>query len=145
MNRLLHRVFFLSFAISATIFSGCSKDDSTSMDPVDDPGLTNGTVLSMGVFSGSRNYQVSGSAKVLDQDGKKILRLEDFSSSNGPDLKVYLSTDVNASQFISLGRLRSTSGNQNYDISGMPDLSQYPFALIWCEQFGVLFGSANLK
>lgn len=145
MSRVLNSAIFLSFAVFTVTLSACSKDDSTSMEPADDPGLTGGSILAQGVFSGSRNYQVSGSAKLVDQGGKKILRLEDFSSSSGPDLKVYLATDVNASQFISLGRLKSISGNQNYDISGMPNLGQYPFALIWCEQFGALFGSANLK
>jgi hypothetical protein len=115
------------------------------MDTTDDPVPGNGTVILQGNFSGNRNYTVSGSARVIDQAGKKILRLENFSSSNGPDLKVYLATDASASRFINLGNLKATSGNQNYDITGMPDFNQYPLAMIWCEQFGALFGAATLK
>jgi hypothetical protein len=127
------------------LLTACSKDDGeTSEMVVNDPTVT-GTVLSMGTFTGSGSYRVSGSAKLLDQAGKKVLRLENLSSSNGPDLKVYLASDAAASRFIDLGRLKSISGNQNYDITGNPDLSQYPFALIWCKQFGALFGSAPLK
>jgi hypothetical protein len=138
-------MFFGVGVLGILVLASCSKDDGSSMTALDDPDFTGGMILAQGSFSGNRNYQVSGSAKVLEQGGKKVLRLEDFASSNGPDLKVYLSRDINASQFIDLGRLRSVSGNQNYDISGMPDLDQFPFALIWCEQFGALFGSANLK
>jgi len=115
------------------------------MDTPDEPVPDNGMVILQGNFSGNRNYSVSGTARIIDQAGKKILRFENFSTSNGPDLKVYLASDAGASRFINLGNLKSTSGNQNYDITGMPDFSQYPLAMIWCEQFGALFGSATLK
>ncbi len=145
MKKVRARIMLLAGLWSFLALAACSKDDGSSMTPSDDPDFSAGMILAQGNFSGNRNYQVGGSAKLVEQGGKKVLRLEGFTSSSGPDLKVYLSRDQNASQFISLGKLKSLSGNQNYDISGMPDLAQFPFALIWCEQFGALFGSANLK
>ncbi len=115
------------------------------MEGLNDPGIPTGTVLAQGVFSGTSSYKVTGSVKFIEANGVKTLRFENFVSSNGPDLKVYLAKDINAVNFISLGVLKSTSGNQNYNVSGMPDISQYRYALIWCQQFGVLFGSAQLK
>ena len=144
MKNILAVALFFCGTFFLLLLSSCSKNDETSEMPAIDPTVT-GTVLSMGTFSGSRNYSVSGSAKLLDQSGKKVLRLENLASSNGPDLKVYLASDITASKFIDLGKLRSVSGNQNYDITGSPNLAEYPFALIWCKQFGVLFGSAPLK
>jgi hypothetical protein len=97
----------------------------------------------VGVGDGVHNAQ--GSAKVLAVDGKNILRLENFGSTNGPDLYVYLATDKNASDFVDLGRLKANTGNQNYDIPQDTDLSRYDTVLIWCKAFSVLFGSAQLS
>jgi len=79
------------------------------------------------------------------ENGSNVLRLENFKSTNGPDLYVYLSTDDNASEFINLGKLKANKGNQNYEIPDNVDLSKYNKVLIWCKTFGVLFGSADLS
>jgi hypothetical protein len=73
-----------------------------------------------------------------------MLKLENFSTSNGPDLKVYLSTAASPSDYISLGDLKSTNGNQVYVITGSPDFSAYRFVLIHCERYNHLYGSAEL-
>ena len=79
------------------------------------------------------------------ENGNNVLRLENFKSTNGPDLYVYLSTDKGASEYVDLGKLKGSSGNQNYDIPGDVDLDKYNNVLIWCKAFGVLFGSAELS
>ena len=79
------------------------------------------------------------------EDGSNVLRLENFESTNGPDLYVYLSTDDRASEFINLGELKANKGNQNYEIPTNADLEKYNKVLIWCKAFGVLFGSAELS
>lgn len=98
----------------------------------------------VGVNDGIHNAE--GQAKVIRlSDGSNFLRLEDFRSTNGPDLYVYLSTDKSASDIVNLGRLKGNVGDQNYEIPGGIDLSKYDTALIWCRAFSVLFGSAELK
>ena len=129
----------------AVLLISCSKDDNTNTATVNDPAVTTGTVLVQGSLIGNMNYTVSGTAQVIEDNGSRSVRLENFSSSNGPDLKVYLSKDANASSFINLGNLKSTNGNQNYAITGTVTISEYKYVLIWCQQFGVLFGSAQLK
>ena len=126
------------------LMTSCSKD-KTSTTIINDPGVTTGTILAQGSLSGNMSYKVSGTAKLIEDNGVKSVRLENFSSSNGPDLKVYLSKDANASVFINLGNLKSVSGNQNYAITGMVNATEYKYILIWCQQFGVLFGSAQLN
>ena len=81
----------------------------------------------------------------LDGSGQTILRLENFKSTNGPNVHLYLATDKVASNFIDLGRLKANNGNQNYNIPVGTDLAKYNMALIWCKDFSVLFGSAQLK
>ena len=98
----------------------------------------------VGVNDGIHNAE--GFARVLPLDeGSQILRLENFKTTNGPDLYVYLSTDENASDFVNLGRLKANNGNQNYEIPDDVDLEKYDQVLIWCKSFSVLFGSAELN
>lgn len=99
-----------------------------------------------GSFIDADNFhKVSGSAKVISQDGVNYLRLEDFESTNGPDLYVYVSKDLDAEEYISLGRLKGNVGNQNYELSEEINFEEYDKVLIWCKAFGVLFGSADLE
>lgn len=98
----------------------------------------------IGVNDGIHNAE--GSAYTIPlEDGSSVLRLEDFRSTNGPGLYVYLSTDIRATDYLSLGKLKANQGNQNYVIPDGTDLNHYDKVLIWCEPFGVLFGSAELS
>ncbi len=100
-----------------------------------------------GIFVGVNDgvHNAEGQSKVIFlDDGREILRLEDFKSTNGPDLYVYLSTDIDATDIINLGKLKANIGNQNYDIPEGTDLEKYNKVLIWCKSFSVLFGSSEL-
>ena len=98
----------------------------------------------MGVNDGIHNAE--GYVKILTLlDGSQILRLEDFRTTNGPDIHLYLSTDKQASNFIDLGRLKANNGDQNYQIPIDTDFNKYKYVLIWCQPFSVLFGSAQLS
>ena len=79
------------------------------------------------------------------EDESSILNLEDFKTTNGPDLYVYLATDDRATEFVDLGKLKTSNGNQDYEIPENVDLSKYDKILIWCKAFSVLFGSAELS
>ena len=84
-------------------------------------------------------------------DGRRFLRFEDLSTSNGPDLRVYLS-EIPASddwyaygeRFVDLGALKGNRGDQNYVLPDGLDLSEYKSAVIWCRRFTVGFGVAGL-
>jgi Electron transfer DM13 len=98
------------------------------------------------IGAGDGFHNAEGSAKVIPLgDGNTILRLENFKSTNGPNVHLYLATDKSASNFIDLGKLKANNGNQNYNIPHGTDLAKYSMALIWCKDFSVLFGSAQLK
>jgi|SRR5688572_1849910 len=135
---------FLLFTI--LISFSCSEDENnTPTAPINDtfdPGQA--TLVKAGILMGV-GHSVNGTVKIYDDAGKKVVALDPFSSQNGPDLKVYLSTDQNASQYINLGPLKSTTGKQSYEITGMPNLEEYKFVLVWCQEFSVLFGKAELQ
>ncbi|MBI1662424.1 MAG: DM13 domain-containing protein [Nitrosopumilus sp.] len=106
------------------------------------------SVIYSGTFIGVGDgiHDAQGDAYTIPlEDGSNILRLENFKSTNGPDLYVYLATDDNASEFLNLGELKANKGNQNYEIPDDADLTKYNKVLIWCKAFSVLFGSAELS
>jgi len=91
-------------------------------------------------------HKTQGTATIITlDDGSSVLRLEDFKTTNGPDLYVYLATDDRASEFVELGTLKANNGNQNYEIPDGIDFSKYDKVLIWCKAFSVLFGNAELN
>ncbi|MEK6909223.1 MAG: DM13 domain-containing protein [Nanoarchaeota archaeon] len=90
-------------------------------------------------------HDVSGRVAVYDDNGRKILRFENLETVNGPDLFIYLATDVNSDDFVNLGKIKATKGNVNYEILNDVDLEKYDTVLIWCDAFNVLFSYAELK
>ena len=99
-----------------------------------------------GQFVDADNFhKTSGTAKIIIVDDKKFLSLENFETTNGPDLYVYLSTDKSSEDYANLGKLKGNVGNQNYEISDDIDLENYDTVVIWCRAFSVLFGSAELQ
>lgn len=83
-------------------------------------------------------------------DGRRVLRLQDLDTSNGPDLKVYLSERPHTSGefgtgFVSLGTLKGNKGSSNYAVPRETDLGKYQSVVIWCKRFSVPFGAAPLR
>ena len=123
----------------------CTKDNVTpTVTAVDTFDTTKATLLKEGELMGI-GHTASGHVGVYDNNGTKVIVLDPYNSQNGPDLKVYLSKDVNASDYIKLGKLKSTTGKQSYTVPGTPNLADYHYVHIWCEQFTVVFGRAELK
>jgi len=123
------------------ILFSCGK---TSTQTLDEMITTGGKLEWSGSFRGYGSQKVSGQAKIYLVDKDYMLKLENFSTSNGPDLKVYLSKAASPSGYISLGDLKSTNGNQVYQIAGSPDFSEHRFVLIHCERYNHLYGSVEL-
>jgi hypothetical protein len=102
----------------------------------------------------SLEHDTRGRALVVETaDGRRFLRFEDFETSDGPDLVVYLSSKAPAGSddwygydqdFVDLGELKGNLGNQNYEISEGVDLDRYSTAVVWCRRFEVGFAAAEL-
>lgn len=126
------------------IIVGCKREENTPVEPLMERVDSLAVVNVKGKFMGIGGETVSGSAKIITNDGKHSLVLDDFKTNNGPDLHVYLSKESTPKDFIDLGLLKSVSGTQVYPITGMPDFTKYKYALIHCQQYNHLFGSALL-
>jgi Electron transfer DM13 len=103
----------------------------------------------------SRAHPTSGRASIYEApDGKRDLRLTNFTTSNGPDVHVVLAQSADESlkqDFIKgelngleLGLLKANQGDQNYDLPDSADLSTYDAVVIYCERFHAVFGVAKL-
>lgn len=102
----------------------------------------------------SLEHETTGRAVVLETaDGSRFLRFEDFETSNGPDLLVYLSSKTPAGtddwygydqDFVDLGVLKGNVGSQNYKLPADVDLDRYSTAVVWCRRFEVGFAAATL-
>lgn len=93
---------------------------------------------------GTAGHPASGTARIVTVGGKSYLRYENFKTINGPDIFVYLAKDLEAKEFVNLGKVKATEGNVNYEIPANINPADYPYAIIWCRAFGVLFNSAKV-
>ncbi|GAA3874291.1 DM13 domain-containing protein [Streptomyces lacrimifluminis] len=103
----------------------------------------------------SHEHATSGTVKLVRlADGSHVVRLENLDTSNGPDLRVWL-TDAPVKEgragwhlfddgkYVSLGKLKGNRGSQNYALPRDVDPSSYSSVSIWCDRFDVSFGAAQ--
>ena len=104
----------------------------------------------------SHEHASSGTVKILEfSDGSRILRFEGLDTSDGPDLRVWL-TDAPVIEgtagwyvfddgaHLDLGALKGNKGDQNYEIPAGANLAGYSSVSIWCARFAVSFAAAEL-
>lgn len=122
-----------------------------------DPGRAGQTPVNRLLATGrfvSHEHDTTGTVQLVQlADQRRQLVLLDLSTSNGPDLRVWL-TDRNVTasgshvfddgRYLELGRLKGNRGNQVYDVPAGVDLSSYRSVTIWCKRFSVSFGAAEL-
>jgi hypothetical protein len=97
-------------------------------------------------------HQTKGTAHLLQlADGRFIVRLVGLDTSNGPDLRVYLSRHAAdrglngyGDSYVDLGALKGNRGDQNYRVPSGMDITQFHSVVIWCRRFTVGFGVAPL-
>lgn len=128
--------------------------DKAMDDPMPAEAATDSPVaVAQGQFKDADSFhQGSGSATIYQlPDGSHVLRFEDFTATNGPDLHVILTShpaptshaDI-MDNYIDLGSLKGNIGNQNYDIPADIDVSQFQSVVIYCMPFHVVFATATL-
>ena len=137
-------LFVLFFSIPALI-TACTKDSTSTLPLNDRVDTATSTSRFMGSFVNGPYGNVSGMAGIYSGSNGLVLSLENLSSSNGPDLHVYLSREILPATFIDLGKLQSIAGNQVYSIPGNPDFNVYRYVLIHCQRYNHLFGSAQIN
>lgn len=126
---------------------------TTTIDETLPPGAQ---TTCLGQFT-SHIHRTTGTARLVTLiDGLQILRMENLQTTQGPQLRVWL-TDARVvnrgnrfpgfgrSQHIDLGPLRANRGNSNYAVPGDADIAGVRSVMLWCNRFGVSFGAAQLR
>lgn len=121
-------------------------DDTTKMD-------TSVVKVKSGSFRDADSFHKgSGTATIYRSgDGRNLLRLEDFSVTNGPELHVLLVPNPDpqgrddVEGYIGLGKLKGNMGNQNYFLPDGEDGSGFGSVVIYCRPFHVVFSVATLN
>jgi hypothetical protein len=113
-------------------------------------------VVSQGEFT-SQEHDTTGTVRLLRlPDESLVVRIEDLDTSDGPDLKVWL-TDAPVSpgvanagvfddgRWVDLGSLKGNRGSANYPVPPDTDVAGLNSVSIWCDRFNVSFGAADLS
>jgi pentapeptide MXKDX repeat protein len=133
------------------------QDDMKHEKMQDDKMMHDGKAktLETGKFHG-KVHATSGRATLYQEaDGKLVLRLTNFKTSNGPDVHVILVATKDAmddanflkdnTEKVELGKLKGNEGDQNYEIPAETDLTKFRTVSIYCERFNANFGAAPLE
>lgn len=137
--------------VEANMAEAAEAKSETSEDmPATEPDLVE---VDSGQFVGADDFhQGSGQATIYRlPEGGRVLRLDEFMVTNGPDLHVLLvphpdpQTSVDVEGYLDLGSLKGNIGNQNYEIPADANLTQYGSVVIYCVPFHVIFATATLS
>jgi hypothetical protein len=132
---------FVIAALLMTLLS-CKKEETPVV--ITTPVSSELTTIYQGAFAASA-HPTSGTVKLSkDAAGKKYLVFTGFKTDAGPDLRVYLAEDLKATNFVEITN-KVVDGTYQLDVASTIDTEKKRKVLIWCRQFSVLFGSADLK
>ena len=142
MKNLVLIILFWPF-----LFASCKKDApmATTVNTTKVVPVAEQKEISKGTFKNGA-HPTSGNVTIGESktDAKKrFLNFTMFNTDKGPDLYVYLAEDLKAGNFVSLGKLTIMTDFQ-LEVPEGTDITKKKHVLIWCQQFGVLFGSADL-
>ncbi len=134
-------LLFVNEAVSESFPTTASAQTSSAPQPIVE-----------GRFHGVA-HETKGKAAIFQLgEGKRVLRLTEFETSNGPDVRVFLVAAPDASDndtvknagYVEVEKLKGNMGDQNYDVPAGTDLNKYRAVTIWCNRFSVNFATAPL-
>lgn len=103
----MKKIFALLILLS--LFA-CEEQGSLTKDGFNVVTLNQNAILKYnGTFYATSGISVAGKVKIYLENNQYKLKLEDFSVSDGPDLKVYLSKAATPNDFVSIGNLTSAT------------------------------------
>jgi len=143
---MLNRLLAVAVPALVMLVSACQTPLTTAIAP------------RQGAFI-SAEHPTAGMAKLFNNpEGKVVLQFDSsFRTDAGPDLFVVLHRAPNVVEvtqpptyalkegdYVIIAPLKSTTGEQSYDILSNINLGDYQSVAIWCRQFNATFGAAPL-
>lgn len=173
MIKLSQLILLLLVLTSSIAISSCTQDEEKTVfediedskrradsianlekneDSIDEGGDTdtdtntgNSFVLKGNLMDADASHKASGKVTFIKDGAKFTLTFEGVDITPGPDLDVYLSSNLGIEGSVKVGKLKGTDGNFEYDLSNDIDINAKPNVIIWCTQVGVLFGHTTLE
>ncbi len=166
------RAILVATLVSMTLLGACdsvgwygsARDEPRAIATSDSPraAAESGNPLAARTLARGRFYdgphapghRVSGNASISRAaDGAYWLSFTQFVSDEGPDVNIILSpaqtpksdAAVKGAGYITVAARKALTGDQSYRLPKDFDPSLYQSVGIWCEEFGVLFGAAQLQ
>jgi len=111
--------------------------------------LASGTLI-------THEHDTSGTVRLVQlADGRIQIVFENLSTSDGPDLRVWLTDQpvikgsrgwhvFDDGRYVEVGRLKANNGNQVYSVPAGTEIEGMTSMSIWCKRFAVSFGAAEL-
>jgi hypothetical protein len=128
---------------------------SASAPAASGPAAPGPAVVRAGAFV-THEHATTGTARLVrDPDGGHRLEIAGLDTSDGPDLRVWLTDQpvregragwrvFDDGRWVELGRLKGNRGDQVYRIPAGVDPGGFRSVSIWCKRFAVSFGAAPL-
>ncbi|MCF8716094.1 DM13 domain-containing protein [Joostella atrarenae] len=140
------------YALSPILYDNKVNDPVISSQEITEN--NNITIIASGEFKDAdERHKGSGIAEIIKREDGFYLQLKDFNATNGPNLKLWLSTykeptNKNATDensYLDLGNLKGNVGNQSYKLPDDFQINDYHSVTVYCKLFRVLFTTATLK
>jgi hypothetical protein len=159
--------YLLIIGVASILTFGCAREaavnqpSTDAMSPASNPVTTVNSPTNSAESSAQKAVKsgtfvagekpTQGTARIVTEGGKRYLELDRaFKTDKGPDLFVILHRSdtpktYDAQEYVNLGRLQKLNGPQRYAIPESVDIEDFRSAAIWCRQFNVGFGHAQLS
>ncbi|MEV4347718.1 DM13 domain-containing protein [Actinoplanes sp. NPDC049596] len=136
-----------------TVTPSAAPQPSTASASASNPPVA--VVIARGSFV-THEHDTTGQARLVrNPDGSHQLELAGLNTSDGPDLRVWLTDQpvktgrdgwhvFDDGKYTELGRLKGNRGDQIYALRADIDPSDFRSVSIWCKRFSVSFGAAAL-
>ncbi len=94
--------------------------------------------------TGTVGHPASGFLRLLPARGGSSIQYENLNFKGDSELYVYLSKDLTASNYESLGPVKATTGTVTYTIPDDINPSEYPYILTWSKKQNLLFNHVEI-
>ena len=147
-------------ALSVPVAPAPSPAGTPSAQPAASAPTSAAPAVAVVVRTGSfvtQEHATAGTARLVrNPDGSHQVELAGLDTSDGPDLRVWLTDQevrkgragwrvFDDGRWIELGRLKGNRGDQVYPVPADADPGDYRSVTIWCKRFAVSFGAAGLR
>jgi hypothetical protein len=142
MNLVILPVLFI-LAVSS-----CTKNEKvTPKNMTIDSVLVDDTLKSGTFITRDAGHPTQGNVLLIKKkDGSTVLQFQNFSTVSGPDVDILAGKSItySSNSTIKIDDLKN-SGNFVVNLPSGLNTDEYSVVQIWCRQFDVLFGTAELK